>query len=44
MHYQRLLFRPKTIQTKLICQYYNNLLIEHFGINKTKELISWKYY
>ena len=44
LHHQRLLFVPKTIRTELISHHYNDPLAGHFGINKTKELISRKYY
>ena len=40
LYYQRLLFVPEDIWTKIISQYYNNLLAKHFGINKTKKLVS----
>ena len=39
LYYQKLLFIPKIIQTKLISQYYNYLLVKHFGINKTRKFI-----
>ena len=32
------------IWTKLIYRHHNNLLVEYFSINKTKELIGQKYY
>ena len=44
LHHQGLLFVPEIIQTKLISRHYNNLLAGHFGIDKTRELIGWKYY
>ena len=44
LHYQKLLFVPEIISTKLISRYYDNFLIEFFGINKNKESIVWKYY
>lgn len=44
LHYQELLFIPKVIQTKFISWYYNDPLAKHFGINKTREFISQKYY
>ena len=44
LHHQELLFLPKIIWTKLINQYYNNLLVGYFGIDKTKKPINWEYY
>lgn len=44
LHYQGLLFISKIIWIKLINRHYNNPLAGHFDINKTKELISRKYY
>ena len=44
LYHQRLLFVPEIIQIKLISRYYNDLLADHFDINKTGELISKKYY
>ena len=32
------------IQTELINQHYNDLLASHFGIDKIKKLIGWKYF
>ena len=40
LYYQELLFIPEIIWSKLISQHYNNLLIGHFDIDKTKKLIS----
>ena len=44
LHYQRLLFVPEIIQTKLISQHYDDLLVRYFGIDKTKDLVNRKYY
>ena len=44
MHYQGLLFLPKAIWTKLISHQHNNLLTNHFGIEKTSKLLPQKYY
>ena len=44
LHHQRLPLVPEVIQTELISQYHDNPLARHFGINKTKDLISRKYY
>ena len=44
LHHQGLPFIPKIIQTELISRHHNNQLAGHFGINKTRELIGWKYY
>ena len=35
---------PKIIWTELISRHHNDPLAGHFGINKSKELIGWKYY
>lgn len=35
---------PEVIQTKLVSQYYNNLLARYFGINKIREFINQNYY
>ena len=35
---------PEILRTELISKYHDNLLAGHFGINKTRELISWNYY
>ena len=44
LYHQRLPFVPKIIWTELINQHYNNFLVEHFDVNKTKDLIGRKYY
>ena len=44
LHYVRLLFVPEIIQTELISQHHNDLLVGHFDINKIKDLVGWKYY
>ena len=44
LHHQRLSFVPETIQTELISQHHNDPLAEHFGINKTNDLVGRKYY
>ena len=44
LHHQKLLFVSEIIWTKLISRHYNNFLASYFDINKTKELINWKYY
>ena len=44
LHYQGLLFVPETIWTEFINQHHNDPLAEHFGINKTKDLVGQKYY
>ena len=44
MHYQGLLFMLKIIQIELTNWHHYNQLIGHFDINKTRELISRKYY
>ncbi len=32
------------VKTKLISRHYDDLLANHFGINKTQQLIAQKYY
>lgn len=44
LYYQKLLYMPKLIRTELISQYFNSPLADHFGIEKTQELIIQKYY
>ena len=44
LYHQGLLFVPKAIQTEIISQHHNDPLAEHFGINKTKNLVGQKYY
>ena len=44
MYHQELLFVPKAIWTEIISQHHNNLLVGHFSINKTKDLVDRKYY
>ena len=44
LYHQRLPFVPKVIWTKLISRDYKGPLAEHFGIDKTKNLVGWKYY
>ena len=44
LHHQGLPFVLEVIRTELISRYYNDPLIGHFGINKTKDLLSQKYY
>ena len=43
-HHQGLLFVPEAIQTVLISRYHNDLLAEHFGIDKTREPVGQKYH
>ena len=44
LYYQGLPFVPEIIQTELISWHHDNPLASHFGINKTKNLISGTYY
>ncbi len=44
LHYQGLLYVPKVIRLGLISRHHNDLLAGHFGIEKTRELITRKYY
>lgn len=42
--YQGLSYISKIIRSELISCNYNNLLVKHFGLNKTQKLIAKKYY
>ena len=44
LYHQGLLFVPEAIRFKLINRHYDDLLAEHFGIDKTREFIGRKYY
>ncbi len=44
LYYQGHLYVPKVICSELINKYHNNLLVGHFSIKKTLELITKKYY
>ena len=44
LQYRELLYVPKIIRSKVIIRHYNDLLVGHFGINKTRELVGRKYY
>ncbi len=44
LHYQGLPYVPKFIYSELISRHHNNFLAGHFGIEKTRELITRKYY
>ena len=35
---------PEIVKTELINRHHDDLLVGHFGINKTRELIIRKYY
>ena len=42
--YQGLLYVPELICSKMISCHYDNLLVRHFEIDKTQELVGRKYY
>ena len=44
LHHQGLPFVPEAIRTELISQYHDDPLEGHFGVDKTRELVSRKYY
>ena len=44
LQYQKLPYVPEIIRSEVINRHHNDLLSGHFGINKTKELVSQKYY
>lgn len=43
LHYQGLPYISKIVHSELISKYHNNLLLGHFGIDQTRELIGRKY-
>ena len=44
LYHQELPFVPEAIQTEIISRHYNDPLVGHFNINKTKDLVGRKYY
>ena len=44
LHHQGLSFMPEAIWIKLISRHHNNPLVGHFGTEKTRKLLAWKYY
>ena len=44
LYHQGLSFVPEAIQTEIISRYHDDLLVGYFSINKTKDLVSRKYY
>lgn len=44
LYYQNLPYIPKVIYLKLISWYYDDLLVDHFIIEKIRDLIARKYY
>ncbi len=42
--HQDLPYVPKIVRTKLISRHYDDPLVGHFGIDKTRKLIAQKYY
>ena len=44
LQYQRLQYVPEIICSEVMSCYHDDLLAEHFGINKTRELVGRKYY
>ena len=44
LHQQGLPFVPEAIRIELISRYHDDPLAGHFGIEKTRELLAWKYY
>ena len=43
LQYQGLLCVLELIYSKVISCHHNDLLVEHFDIDKIKELVNWKY-
>ena len=44
LHHQGLPYVPEIIRTELISRQHNDPLVDHFGIEKTRELAARKYY
>ena len=44
LQHQKLPFVPEIIQMELISRHHDDSLAKHFGIDKTRKLISRKYY
>ena len=44
LQYQGLPYVPEIIRSEVISCHHNDLLVGHFGIDKTRELVSRKYY
>ena len=44
LHHQGLPYVPEIIRTELISRHHDDPLASHFGIEKTRELLSRKYY
>lgn len=44
MYYQNLPYMPEIVKYKVISKHHDGLLIGHFGIKKTKELLAKKYF
>ena len=44
LQYQRLLYVPEIIRSKVISHYHNVFLVGYFGIDKTKELVGREHY
>ena len=42
--FQKLIYVSFVIRKKMIWQYHDNVLAEHFEIDKIIKLISWNYY
>ena len=44
LHREGCLYQPKIIRTEIISRHHNDPLTEHFGVEKTRELVARKYY
>ena len=44
LQYQGLPYVPEIIRSKVISRHHDDLLVGHFGIDKTRELVGRKYY
>ena len=44
LQYRGFSYFLEIIRSEVISRHHNDLLIKHFGIDKTRELVGWKYY
>ena len=44
LQFQGLAYFPEIIRSKVLSCHHNGVLAEHFGIDKTRELVGRKYY
>ena len=44
LQYRGVPYIPEIIRSKVINRHHDNFLVGHFGIDKTREFVNWKYY